>query len=130
MALALLLAACAAGVAKAQGTETAGNGENIVTTAGGTFYCNVKALNPEERARHKHLTEKLIAVREEVVETAKGYEFQFSPATITLAELAKWVAAEGKCCPFFDFHIDLEREGKLLWLRLTGEDGGKGFIRW
>jgi len=31
--------------------------------------------------------------------------------------------------PFFDFHIDVEREGKLLCLRLTGEEGIKAFIR-
>ena len=92
------------------------------------FYCNVKALNPAERASHKQLTEKLIAVRTQIVEMDRGYEFQFSPSTVTLAELADWVAAEGKCCPFFDFHIDLEREGKLLCLRLAGEEGIKAFI--
>jgi hypothetical protein len=48
---------------------------------------------------------------------------------VTLAELAEWVSAESKCCPFFDFHIDVEREGKLLCLRLTGEEGIKPFIR-
>jgi len=63
------------------------------------------------------------------VEMEKGYEFQFSPSTISLAELADWVAAEGKCCEFFDFHIDLERQGTLLCLRLTGEEGIKTFIR-
>jgi hypothetical protein len=93
------------------------------------FYCNVKALNPAERASHKQLTEKLIAVRTAIVEMDHGYEFQFSPSTMTLAALADWVAAEGKCCPFFDFHIDLEHEGKLLCLRLTGEEGIKAFIR-
>jgi hypothetical protein len=93
------------------------------------FYCNVKALNPAERASHKQLTEKLIAVRTEIVEMDCGYEFQFSRSTMTLAELADWVAAEGKCCPFFDFRIDLEHEGKLLCLRLTGEEGIKAFIR-
>ena len=93
------------------------------------FYCNIKALTPTERAHHKQLTEKLIAARKDIVETQKGYEFQFTPANVTLAELADWVAAEGKCCPFFDFHIDLERAGSLLCLRLTGEDGIKPFIR-
>jgi hypothetical protein len=43
--------------------------------------------------------------------------------------LAQWVVAEGKCCPFFDFHIDLEREGSLVCLRLTGTEGIKTFIR-
>jgi hypothetical protein len=93
------------------------------------FYCNIKALTLEERARHKQLSEKLMAARKEIVETAQGYEFQFSPADVSLAELAEWVAAESKCCPFFDFHIDLEREGKLACLRLTGEEGIKAFIR-
>ena len=93
------------------------------------FYCNIKALNPAERVHHKQLTDKLIAGRKEIVETEKGYEFQFNPSNVSPAELADWVVAEAKCCPFFDFHIDLEREGKLLCLRLTGEEGIKPFIR-
>ena len=95
----------------------------------GKFYCNVKALQPAERARHHELTEKLISVRKEVVETEKGYEFQYSPTEVSLTELVEWVVAEAKCCPFFDFHIDLEREGALLCLRLTGQEGIKAFIR-
>ena len=93
------------------------------------FYCNIKALTPAEREHHKQLSEKLLAARKEIVETAKGYEFQFSPADVSLPELADWVGAESKCCPFFDFHIDVERAGKLLCLRLTGEEGIKAFIR-
>jgi hypothetical protein len=93
------------------------------------FYCNTKALNPSERAHHKLLTDKLVAQRTQIIETDKGYEFQYSPSTVSLAELAEWVTAESKCCPFFGFHIDLENEGKLLCLRLTGEEGVKAFLR-
>jgi hypothetical protein len=103
--------------------------EKGAVTVQGKFYCNTKALQPAERARHKELTEKLLNIRKKVVETEKGYELQYSPADVSLLELAEWVVAEGKCCPFFDFHIDLEREGALLCLRLTGEDGIKAFIR-
>ena len=103
--------------------------ERQAATVQSKFYCNIKALTPEERARHKQLSEKLMAARKEIVETEKGYEFQYSPADVSLAELAEWVRAESKCCPFFDFHIDVEREGKLLCLRLTGEEGIKAFIR-
>src|SRR6266513_238764 len=71
----------------------------------------------------KQLPDKLVAERNKTVETEKGYEFQYSPSSVSLAELAKWVADEGRCCPFFDFHIDLEREGSLLCLRLTGTEG-------
>ena len=93
------------------------------------LYCNAKALHPAERASQKLLTDKLIAARNKVVETPRGYEFQFSPSPVSITELADWVAREGKCCPFFDFHIDLEEEGRLLCLRLTGADGIKAFVR-
>ena len=98
-------------------------------TTQGKFYCNIKALNPTERAHHRQLTDKLIATRKGIVEIEKGYEFQYSPSNVSPAELADWVAAESKCCPFFDFHIDLEREGSLLRLRLTSEQGIKPFIQ-
>ena len=93
------------------------------------FYCNVKALSPAERDHHKKLTDKLTAARKGVIETGKGYEFQFSPTAISLVELAEWVENESKCCPFFDFHIDVEHEATLLCLRLTGDEGVKAFIR-
>ncbi len=127
--LAVLMAISMATGALAQSSPNATNVEKRPMTAQGKFYCNTKALTPAEREQHKLLSEKLVAARTETVETAKGYEFQFRPASVSLAELADWVAAESKCCPFFDFHIDLENEGKLICLRLTGEEGIKAFIR-
>jgi hypothetical protein len=126
--LAVLLSSGALVQASPQETKSNKKEKQVLTTQN-KFYCNTKALNPVERVHHKQLTDKLIAGRKEIVETEKGYEFQFSPSNVSLAELADWVVAEGKCCPFFDFHIDLEREGKLLCLRLTGEEGIKPFIR-
>ena len=128
-ALAFLMAGGGAAVLAAQGTPTAGNTEKQMTTTQSKFYCNIKALTPEERVHHKQLSEKLMAARKEIVEFEKGYEFQFSPKDVSLAELAEWAVAESKCCAFFDFHLDLENEGKLLCLRLTGEEGIKAFIR-
>jgi hypothetical protein len=128
-ALAFLVAAGGATGPGAKAMQTARNEEKQTSTTQSKFYCNIKALTPEERARHKQLTDKLLAARKETAEFEKGYEFQFSPKDVSLAELAEWTAAESRCCPFFDFHLDLENEGKLLWLRLTGEEGIKAFIR-
>ena len=128
-ALALLVAGSGAGRMQAQAVPKKTNAEGQPMTTQSKFYCNRNALNPTERAHHKQLTDKLLATGTNIVETEKGYEFQFSPSTISLAELADWVAAEGKCCEFFDFHIDLEQRGSLLCLRLTGDEGIKPFIR-
>ena len=127
-ALTLLLATSGTGrvPAKASAAMSAAARQ---TSSDSKFYCTMKALNPVERAQHQQLTEKLIAVRKEIVETPRGYEFQYSPSNVSVADVAGWVAAEAKCCPFFNFHIDLEREGNLVCLGLTGEEGIKAFIR-
>lgn len=128
-ALMLLIAGNGGIALKGSATQAqAANAEKQMTTPS-KFYCNAKALTSEERAHHKQLSEKLLAVKKAIVETEKGYEFQFRPQDVTLAELAGWVAAESKCCPFFDFHIDLEEQGQLTCLGLTGKEGVKEFIR-
>jgi hypothetical protein len=128
-ALALLVFSLGAGQAQAQPPNLTASSGSMAMTQQTSFYCNTKALSPSERERHKQATTRLISLRNRIEETAKGYEFQFSPSNVSLEELAEWVASEGKCCPFFDFHIDLEREGNLLCLRLTGPEGVKAFIK-
>jgi hypothetical protein len=126
-ATAVLAALCGCGTGL-RATQAAGT-EKQPESAMGKLYCNVGALPVEERARHSATTKKLIAMRDAVVETPGGYEFHFTPANVSVAELAEWVVAESKCCPFFNFHIDLEKEGKLVCLGLTGPEGVQAFIR-
>ena len=68
----------------AQGSTFVVKPERQVATVQSKFYCNIKALTTEERLRHKQLTEKLMAARKEIVETEKGYEFQYRPADVAL----------------------------------------------
>jgi len=128
-AMALLVLANAAVSLPVQDSPVNTNKENPSMTAQSKFYCNIKALTPAERARHKELSEKLMAAKNATIETPNGYEFQYSPKNVSLAEVAEWTVAESKCCPFFDFHIDLEHEGTLICLRLTGREGVKAFMR-
>jgi len=125
LAVALSIAGAAVGrsLAKQEGKDTA------AVKADGKFYCNIKALSLQERARLKELTQRLLVARTNTIETEKGYEFQYSPEKVSIAEVGEWVVLESKCCSFFDFHIDLENQGKLVCLRLTGAEGVKAFIR-
>src|SRR5271154_5729833 len=102
-ALLLGLCGCGVGLEAAQSLPATAGVEQQEGSTPGKFYCNIGALTPEERARHKEMTHKLIAARDAVVETPKGYEFQFTPENVSVAELAEWVVAESKCCPFFYF---------------------------
>ena len=93
------------------------------------FYCNLKALSPEERQRHHELTMRLANARVETKEMADGYAFRISSDAVSIVELGEWVMAERKCCPFFDFAIEAERDGGPLWLKLRGREGVKAFIQ-
>jgi hypothetical protein len=126
--LAILIGAGGAAGIPAQAPATADDA-TTQSTQSSDFRCNMHALTPAERAHHLRLTDKLIASRKAIVEVPKGYEFQYAPSSVTLAELADWTVHEAKCCPFFDFHIDLERRGTLICLRLTGAEGIKPIIR-
>src|SRR5512137_2331352 len=93
------------------------------------FYCNLKALTPEERVRQHELAQAIAGAKLETKELADGYAFRLQVEKVSVIDLAEWVAAERKCCPFFDFEILLGREGGPLWLRLRGAEGVKGFMR-
>jgi len=93
------------------------------------FYCNLKALSPPERERLHQLVEKLKAARMATRELTDGYAFRLQTEQISISELAEYVSSERKCCPFFDFEIEVQRDGGPLWLRLKGKEGVKEFMR-
>jgi hypothetical protein len=102
-------------------------GQTKIETSG--FYCNLKALSMKERARHMQLTYEIEQARLETVELANGFAFRFQDGTVSLADLAEWVSAERKCCPFFDFEIEQQADDGPLWLKLRGKEGAKAFMR-
>jgi hypothetical protein len=91
--------------------------------------CNLSVFTPAERTRHRALIALLKAAIAEQTELPDGYGFRLSRETISLEQLAEWTALESKCCPFFDFQLELGPQPKGdLWLRLRGGDGVKAFI--
>ncbi|SRR6266436_6892273 len=107
-----------------------------ITNSGGNkmnekigFYCNVKALTKAERERYNQLTGKLVQARTEIKELADGYAFRLKSEEVSLLDLGEWISAERKCCPFFSFEIEVQRDSGPLWLKLRGADGIKPFIQ-
>jgi hypothetical protein len=90
--------------------------------------CNRHAFSAEERARHFDVSIPALRPRiRRVEELPDGYEFELSGDEATVALAADWAEGERRCCPFFE--IGLDHEGGSLWLRLTGAEGAKSFIR-
>src|SRR5437868_1575759 len=132
----LLLIAIAAMVlegsmtAKDAFAKPATQARTISTKQKSPFACNRLALTPAERKRHfDELGPMLLTVKKGVRELPEGYEFEFPSDSKTFALLAEWSNQERLCCPFFDISLRLEREGGPVWLRLSGRQGTKDFIR-
>src|ERR1700691_2905629 len=94
------------------------------------FACNRGALTAQARKRHfDELSPALRARKKSIHELRDGFEFEFPSDTPTFQLVSEWVEGERLCCPFFDIDVHVEREGGSLWLRLTGREGVKQFIR-
>jgi hypothetical protein len=93
------------------------------------FYCNAVALDKSERERYDRLIHKLTQARAEAKELPDGYALRLNSDIASLAEVAEWISLESKCCPFFDFEIELQSNRGPLWLKLRGPEGVKPFMR-
>jgi hypothetical protein len=93
------------------------------------FACNLRALTPSERKEQEQISARLLKSLLGTRELADGYAFVLDGDRISVADLATWIDLERRCCPFFDFHLELRRDNGPVTLRLTGREGIKTFIR-
>ena len=88
------------------------------------------AMTPEIRKRHfEELGPAIQKLKKSTRELADGYEFEFPADEKTFQLLTEWAMQERLCCPFFEINLRFDRENGPLWLRLTGREGVKDFIK-
>jgi len=91
--------------------------------------CDMTAIAPDERPKHLATSRELFSRIEEFRELPNGYEFRLTDGPDLITNLAQFVSLEKLCCPFLNFVIEIQAEGGPVWLRLTGREGVKAFIR-
>ena len=90
--------------------------------------CDLTAISAGDRARYNELRRIVgtwITGRRDLPD---GLAIQIDADRIALSQLAEWISFERKCCPFFEFRIDIAPESGPVWLSLTGCSGVKEFI--
>jgi hypothetical protein len=92
------------------------------------FACDMTAIAAEQRSAHMATIEKLFRSVQSSRELPDGYAFELPNESDMLLTAAEFIVNERLCCPFFDFALELEREGGAFWLSLKGRDGVKPFI--
>lgn len=93
------------------------------------FACVMEAIEPGERRRHLDTAASLFGSVREVRELPDGYAFRLPDEPGVLTKAAEFISLERLCCPFFGFGLAAEPERGAIWLRLTGREGVKEFIR-
>jgi hypothetical protein len=91
--------------------------------------CDMSAIEPGMRAGHVATGGRVFRAAEEIRELPDGYAFRLPNESKTLLSAAEFISLERLCCPFLGFVLEVEPEGGPVWLRLTGREGVKAFIR-
>lgn len=93
------------------------------------FACDMSAIEPGRRQKHLATSEALFRAVVDIGELPDGYAFRLPNESEVLLKAAEFVSLERLCCPFLGFALEVEPESGAVWLRLTGREGVKAFIR-
>jgi len=94
-----------------------------------SFYCNMSALDQEQRKRYDTLSKDVLAKHLEIKELPDGYEIRFTNNPSLFTALSEWAALEQLCCPFLTVTLESHHDQGPIWLKATGNDGVKEFLR-
>ena len=87
--------------------------------------CDLSVFTPEERQRHAANSEAIFNAAQEKHEVENGYAFRLPLAF--WSEVAEFVRQESRCCPFFDFTLQLHHDG-AVWLTMAGDEAVKAYL--
>src|SRR5712664_808896 len=94
-----------------------------------SFSCNLSALDQEQRKRYDILTKELLAKHLEIKELPDGYGMRFPNDRSIFTGLSEWATLEQLCCPFLTLTLELQHDQGPIWLKASGKDGVKDFLR-
>ena len=91
--------------------------------------CVLGALDAKQLARQQELRQQLREKTQEVRELKDGYALRLPAESGMILSAAEFITLERLCCQFFNFGLEVEGEQGSLWLRLTGREGVKEFLK-
>jgi hypothetical protein len=93
------------------------------------FACDLTAIPAGKREEHERNGRALFSTIQQLLELPDGYGLRLAKDTQTILQVAEFITLERLCCPFFTFALEVPSGGDSIWLKLTGREGIKDFIR-
>lgn len=92
--------------------------------------CDPNALTLDQQEHWvKEIVPKLYATVQEIQELPNGWVWRLPSTPQVLILVAEDLNMERLCCPFVNYTLEIEPNRGPFWLRMTGGEGVKEFLR-
>jgi hypothetical protein len=92
--------------------------------------CDPNAVTPDQQERWvKEIVPKLYKEVQEIQELPNGWAWRLPSTSEMLLLVAEDLNMERLCCPFVNYTLEIEPNHGPFWLRMTGVEGVKTFLR-
>jgi hypothetical protein len=88
----------------------------------------MKALTPVQRKQLEEIGGRVVEAVTSTRELPDGYAFRLDPAKMQILEVAQFLDLWRRCCPFYEFQVDLHAADGLVWLTVKGRPGVKEYF--
>ena len=94
-----------------------------------TIACISDAIPAEKRERWLEVATQMYGAVQEVQELLDGYAFRLPSSSEMLLIVSEDLNYDRLCCPFIRYTLEIEPNGGPYWLRFTGGEEVKEFLR-
>jgi len=91
--------------------------------------CNLLGLTSSQRLRQQELHKQLFSQAAGIRELPNGYAVGLPGTKENVLAAAEFITLERVCCSFFRFELAVGQPEEPLWLRITGGEGVKEFLK-
>ena len=92
--------------------------------------CDPNALTPDQQEYWvKEIVPKLYREVQEIQELPNGWVWRLPSTSQVLTLVAEDLNMERLCCPFVNYTLEIEPNRGPFWLRMTGSEGVKEFLK-
>ncbi len=88
-----------------------------------------KLTNLEQVELKETFWHQVLSSIEEVKELDMGYAVRFPNEPGLMEKLSEFVELESQCCAFLTFDLRADPNNHAIWLKMTGADGTKKFLK-
>jgi hypothetical protein len=91
--------------------------------------CDPTPITPDQRERWMEVGTQVYKAIREIQDLPDGYAFRLPNDPEMLLLVAEDLNFERLCCPFVRYTLEIEPNKGPFWLRMTGREGVKEFVR-